>query len=281
MLTFFSEISQLPAGVILVAFFILGAIFGSFLDVCVSRFHTGKSINGHSQCMSCGKRLCWHELFPLISFILQKGVCRGCGCKIPARLFLMEVVTGFLFLSGLVAASSVVELVWLVVVLLVLLAITVYDYQHYIIPDEFTAVLFGLTAGWLGYQYIAETIPAITVLWTVGASLAGASFFFLLWAVSKGRWLGFGDVKLSVPLGLWVGWSGVFSFIVLSFWVGAVVSVGILLFQKYGRGKKTLHLSQETLTMKSAVPFAPFMVIGAALVYLYNIDVLSFFSFMG
>lgn len=192
---------------------------------------------------------------------------------------MMEVVTGLLFVVAICTAVSVGELVWLLLVLLTLLAITVYDYQHFIIPDEFTAALTILTAGWLGYQYFITNLSGSTLGWTVGASIAGAAFFFFLWAISRGRWLGFGDVKLAIPLGLWVGWHSVFSFIVLSFWVGAAISVGILLLQKYGRGKQSLHSQSETLTMKSAVPFAPFMIVGAALTYFLHIDVLSLFTF--
>lgn len=270
---------MVPSWSILVAVFVFGTIFGSFLDVCVCRFHTGKSINGSSRCLSCGKRLHWYELFPLLSFLFQRGRCRGCGCKIDVRLFVMEVVTGGLFVVAASAASGLVEFGWLAVFLLVLLAITVYDYNHFIIPDELTIALLVLITGWLGYQWWSGLVTMETVLWTVGASVAGAAFFLFLWAVSKGRWLGFGDVKLAIPLGLWVGPGLVFSFIVLSFWVGAGLSVCLLVWQKYKRGKAGLHLSQETLTMKSAVPFAPFMIIGAALVYFFSIDVLSLFSF--
>lgn len=256
-----------------------GTIFGSFLDVVVSRFHTGKSINGHSHCTSCGRRLRWFELFPIISYLAQRARCRTCGCRIPARLFMMEVVTGLLFVVALVSATSYFELGWLLIVLLLLLAITVYDYHHFIIPDEMTVALLAVVSLWLGYGWWLGELTLVQLGWAVVASLAGATFLFFLWAISRGQWLGFGDVKLAVPLGLWVGTAKVFSFITLSFWVGAGISLGILGYQRYTRGKHWLHLKQETLTMKSAVPFAPFMILGAALVYFLHIDVLSLFSF--
>jgi prepilin signal peptidase PulO-like enzyme (type II secretory pathway) len=188
-------------------------------------------------------------------------------------------LTGVLFVLAASVASAPVMFVWLTLVLIVLLLITVYDYYHFIIPDEMTIALTTLTAGWLVYQWWFEIITSVTLLWTVGAALAGAGFFFSLWAISRGRWLGFGDVKLAIPLGLWVGPVGVFSFIVGSFWIGAAISLVIVGWQKYRRGKQRLHLSAETLTMKSAVPFAPFMIAGALLVYFTTFNVLSLFSF--
>lgn len=269
----------LPSWFLYLAVFCLGAIIGSFLNVVIYRFHTGKSLSGSSHCLSCAKPLRWYELFPLFSYVALRGRCSGCGSFVPVRYFVVELLTGLMFMVALYLAQSVVMWVWLIAMLVVLILITVYDYYHFIIPDELTAMLVGLMGVWLGWQYWlgALTIAELGVL--VAASVAGAGFFFTLWFVSGGQWLGFGDVKLAIPLGLWVGAYFVFSFIVVSFWIGAVVSVSILMYQKYRRGQRRLHLSAETLTMKSAVPFAPFMIAGATLVYVTQFDVLSLFSF--
>jgi leader peptidase (prepilin peptidase)/N-methyltransferase len=191
----------------------------------------------------------------------------------------VELTTGGLFVLAALLATTVLEFFWLTAVLVILLLITVYDYYHFIIPDEMTLAVTGLMVGWLGFQYWQGALTLETLGWTAGASIAGAGFFFFLWFVSGGRWLGFGDVKLAIPLGLWVGPTAVFSFIVLSFWIGAAISLIILGWQKYERGKRRLHLSAETLTMKSAVPFAPFMIAGAVMVYVTQFNVLSLFSF--
>jgi len=192
----------------------------------------------------------------------------------------VELTTGGLFVLAALLATTVLEFFWLTAVLVILLLITVYDYYHFIIPDEMTLAVTALAASWLGIQYWQGVLTLETLVWTVGASFVGAGFFFFLWFVSGGRWLGFGDVKLAIPLGLLVGPLGVFSFIVLSFWIGAVISLIILGWQKYERGKRRLHLSAETLTMKSAVPFAPFMIAGAVTVYVTQFNVLSLFSFI-
>jgi len=273
------QLTLLPAEVIYACIFLLGIIIGSFLNVYLYRFHTGRSINGNSHCLSCAKPLAWYELFPLVSYLALRGRCRGCGCCIPARYFIVEAITGGLFVLAALWATSVLEFGWLVAVLIVLLLITIYDYYHFIIPDEFTIALTALVGGWLGFQWWLGLVTPIELLTIAGASLAGAGFYYGLWAVSRGAWLGFGDVKLAIPLGLWVGPLGVFSFVVGSFWVGALISIGILAWHRFERGQKRLQLSSQTLTMKSAVPFAPFMIIGAGLVYFLHLDVLSFFSF--
>jgi leader peptidase (prepilin peptidase)/N-methyltransferase len=269
----------LPVWFIAAAVFCLGAIIGSFLNVFIYRFHTGKSLGGSSHCLSCAKQLRWFELLPLFSYVALRGRCLGCKSFVPKRYFVVEFLTAVMFVVAAYTASTIEMFVWLSSMFVVLILITVYDYYHFIIPDELTIALGVLMTGWLGWQYWlgSLTLEALGVL--VGASLAGAGFFFFLWFVSRGAWLGFGDVKLAIPLGLWVGATSVFSFIVVSFWIGAAVSLFILGWQKYERGKRRLHLSAETLTMKSAVPFAPFMVAGAVLVYVIKFDVLSLFSF--
>jgi len=82
-----------------------GVIIGSFLNVLIYRFHTGKSLSGHSHCLSCGTRLCWFELLPLVSYLGLRGRCRTCGCRIPNRYFLVEFATGMAFVGAVVQAN--------------------------------------------------------------------------------------------------------------------------------------------------------------------------------
>jgi leader peptidase (prepilin peptidase)/N-methyltransferase len=275
----FTAALLLPAWFFYLSVFCLGAIIGSFLNVFIYRFHTGKSLGGSSHCLSCAKQLRWHELFPLFSYVALRGRCLGCKSFVPVRYFVVEFVTAVMFMIAIHLAVSIEMFVWLVAMFIVLILITVYDYYHFIIPDEMTAALMVLMTAWIGWQYWLGALTPYSLGVLIAASVAGASFFFSLWFVSRGQWLGFGDVKLAIPLGLWVGATSVFSFIVVSFWIGAAISLLILAWQKYERGKRRLHLSAETLTMKSAVPFAPFMIAGAALVYITQFDVLSLFSF--
>lgn len=257
-----------------------GVIIGSFLNVYIYRFHTGKSLAGHSHCLSCANRLRWFELFPLFSFLALRGRCRNCGCKIPSRYFLVELLTSILFVLALTLSLDVISigLFWLIFSILVV--ITVYDLYHFIIPDELTITLTTAVFAVIGYGYYLNPSTVDTLALELVAPLGGVLFLYVLWFVSKGTWLGFGDVKLAYPLGLLVGPVKVFSFIVLSFWVGAAISLGIIAWAKLRGGKESLHLSGSTITMKSAVPFAPFLILSALIILFTRFDVLQLFSFI-
>ncbi len=256
---------------------VFGLIIGSFLNVYIYRLHTGKSLSGHSHCMSCGTGLRPYELVPLLSYLFLRGRCRTCGCYIPVRYFIVELLTGLLFLAAYTIASSLTELVYFWSLLSILVVITVYDIRHFIIPDRLTIALTLITLLWQGkllYQSGSLYDLGITAL----AALLGAGFFYFLWFVSNGRWIGFGDVKLAVPLGLLVGPAAVFSMIVFSFWIGAGVSLALIGTAKLIGGQFRLRNRIFSLTIKSVVPFAPFLIAGSLLVLFTQINVLSFFS---
>ncbi len=256
-----------------------GVIIGSFLNVYIYRFHTGKSLSGHSHCLSCGGRLRWFELFPLFSYLVLKGRCRQCGCKIPSRYFLVELATGILFSLTIILTLDVALIAVWWFIFSVLVVITVYDLYHFIIPDFLTGVLTGAVVLMGAYKYFSGTLSTEILIGQVATAVGGASFFFLLWLLSQGRWLGFGDVKLAFPLGLLVGPAYVFSFIVLAFWIGAIISLSLIAWAKVSRGKERLHLSGKALTMKSAVPFAPFLVASSLVIIFTHFNVLELFSF--
>lgn len=277
-------LTTLFPGVLLSHFFIIafgfGVIIGSFLNVYIYRFHTGKSLSGSSHCLSCGQTLKWYELFPLLSYLGLRGRCSTCGCKIPVRYFVVELVTGLLFALTLTVTLDLVPLLLFWTLFSVMVVITVYDYYHYIIPDSLTATLLLLTGIMLGYEYYLGVTSLEELVVAAGAALAGSAFFLFLWLISKGTWLGFGDVKLAVPLGLLVGTTQVFSFVVLSFWIGAGVSLAILaLAWMLEQGKSHLPFPALGLTMKSAVPFAPFMVASSLVIIFTHFNALALFSF--
>ncbi len=255
----------------------LGLIIGSFLNVYIYRFHTGKSLSGHSHCLSCGNNLKPYELVPLISYIVLRGRCRCCGCYIPIRYFLVELCTAALFVLAYTVATDIFEIVFLFVSIAILVVITVYDIRHYIIPDALTIALTVVALLW----YVVQVLTGANVAFfmeAVLAALMGTGFFFLLWFVSKGAWLGFGDVKLAFPLGLIVGPTLVFSMVVYSFWIGAAVSLCLIGLGKLMRGQKRLGMWPLRLTIKSVVPFAPFMVASCLIVLFTHFNVLSLFT---
>ncbi len=258
----------------------LGVIIGSFLNVFLYRFHTGKSLSGSSHCLSCQKRLVWYELVPLLSYLFLKGRCRTCSASIPSRYLWVELTTGLLF--GLVVLTEPLPWLWPVLAVLVatLVLVTVYDLYHMVIPSEFVWMLLVLSFFLIGHDWYWQR-DAFYLLGRLVGAAAAFMFFAGLWRYSEGRWIGFGDAKLVIPLALIVGGLGTFSMIVLAFWLGTFISLTIILvawlWQK--RGQSPLRFMTKPLTIKSEVPFAPFLIMAFVLVYFIKVDILSLVSY--
>ena len=134
----------------------------------------------------------------------------------------------------------------------------------------------------MGVDIVASGVRGEALVTQVTGGLIAAGTYATLHYMSKGAWMGLGDAKLAFPLGLLVGTPAVFSMIVASFWIGAVVGVTLILYrlvyQKvrlYARGKHRLPISPTSLTMKSEIPFAPFLIIAFLVVYLFDWSALS------
>lgn len=263
-----------------VFFAILGAIVGSFLNVVIYRLHTGKSFGGRSHCMSCGETLLWYELIPVVSYFSLRGRCNMCSSWIPVRYLAVELLTAGLFVLAWHAFSATPILLALTFVLFaVFIIILVYDIRHTIIPDEMTIGVGILAALFLVYEYFLNRD-----LWSIGIYLVSgilvALFFWCLWYFSKGRWIGFGDVKLALPLGIILGGSAAFSMVVFSFWIGAGFALMLLGLQHLlKKGKTEMSFFGAPLTMKSEIPFAPFLLAGFILTYLFHADTFSIIEF--
>lgn len=255
------------------SYFILGLILGSFLNVLIFRYHSGQSIDGRSHCLSCGKILGWFELLPVASFLIQRGRCRGCQSKISWQYPLVEVATGLLFLLSFVCFGDggLAAVFFYLVVVSFLVLITVYDLRHKIIPDTFVlglGVLALIKPFWLAMgvdNRVSWNDDYRMIIW---GGLAGGGAFLLLWLLSRGRWLGLGDVKLALAIGLLLGWPQVFSALVWAVWLGAVVGLILILLTK-----TRLFGFKKYFTMKSELPFAPFIILGAILNLFFHLNV--------
>jgi prepilin signal peptidase PulO-like enzyme (type II secretory pathway) len=270
----------LPGWYVPAVIFFFGVIIGSFLNVLIYRFHTGKSLLGSSHCLSCQRSLSWFELFPLFSYVGLGGRCLTCRAHIPSRYVWVELTAGLLFLAVTLLVGDWILWPLLFLLMALLIVIAVYDLYHLVIPNEFVWMLLVIAGSHSVYQFYL-TFNWWLMLGNVLAATISFSFFAGLWWCSRGRWLGFGDAKLSVPLALMVGLGGVFSMLVLSFWIGAVLSLGLLGWQKIRawRGQLRLRFIRHPLTIKSEVPFAPFLILGFLSVYLAGLNVLDVLSY--
>ncbi len=260
--------------------FAFGLIIGSFLNVVIYRLHTGKSLNGDSHCMSCGHYLSWYELVPLFSYILLHTRCRVCNSKIPSRYFLVELLTGIFFVIVYFTTTGIISLLTTLLLVTLFIVITVYDLYHMIIPDEFTIGVTLVAVFYIGYIWLMSG-EYMSILSALLGGFLSFLFFASLWKYSKGRWLGFGDAKLAFPLGLLVGFPAFFSMLIFSFWIGAFISIIFLVLQRImKRGKVDLLLLGRQLTIKSEIPFAPYLILGFLSVYLLKIDVFELLSYV-
>lgn len=268
--------------------FLFGAIVGSFLNVVIYRLHTGKSLGGRSHCLSCGQQLRWYELIPILSYCIQFARCRTCASYISPRYLVVELITAssFVFLWH-ISALDIPLFVFHVLLVSILIVISVYDIRHTIIPDELTIALGALAVIFLGASFL-EHRDITTTLLDSGGGMSAALFFGGLWYISKGRWIGLGDAKLALPLGIMSGFVGVFSMVILSFWIGALVSIGLLGMQRFPLMLRAVLFPntpvekyRRYLTIKSEVPFAPFLILGFMCVYFFHADIftITFFLF--
>jgi len=255
-----------------------GLIIGSFLNVVIYRYNTGQSIvSGRSACGVCGKKLLWYELVPVLSFVFQRGRCRDCGTRVSWQYPVVELATALLFtgafymhgLSGLFVVDAAV--------FSLLIVIFVYDLKHKIIPNGCVYPFIGLALAVVLTRFVfGESRHLIAYDLAAGVLIAG--FFFILWAVSRGRWLGFGDVKLALGIGWFLGLAKGVSAIIIGFWLGAIVGVILIALSRM----HTLTIGGVSLTFsrKSELPFAPFLIIGLIIAYFFGIDVLQLHLFL-
>ena len=268
----------------LLLFFLFGTSIGSFLNVVVLRYGT-KKLSGRSKCFSCGKMLHWFELLPILSFLVQRGRCRGCKTGISFQYPLVELVTGMVFLGVawkesffILSSSSLLSTFYLLLTLLLwslLIALSVYDLRHKIIPDAlvFSACLISLLF-FLHSYFILYTSSSID-FWS---GLFFAAPFVLIWFLSRGRAMGLGDAKLVVLFPWFLGLAGGLSALVLGFWIGAGVALFGLLLKRvvalFPRGPLAGFGSRlKNLGMKTELPLGPFLVLGLFLVYVFGWDV--------
>jgi prepilin signal peptidase PulO-like enzyme (type II secretory pathway) len=254
---------------LLIFFFVLGAIIGSFLNVLILRHNTGLGLLGRSFCPNCGKKLGALELVPIFSYLFQRGRCVKCKSKISSQYPLIEFATASIFVlvalklieCGLGESTCIKESIFGLLMWPILLSIFVYDFRHKIIPDSFV-----FSAMFFGFAYrIFDFLQGGNLIDLLAPVLFFLPFFFL-WFFSEGRWLGLGDGKLAVVLGCMLGFYQGLVSLVYSFWIGAIFGLVLIAISKMSQGSKVSY------GMKSEIPFGPFMIIALALVYFFGLD---------
>ena len=260
-------------------FGLFGLVIGSFLNVLILRWGA-KSLLGRSSCMSCGTVIPWYDLVPVFSWIFLRGHCRHCKSVISVQYPLVEAGTGVIF--ALIGAAPI-QLSFKVLALPIaalLLAIAVHDLYTTVIPDLWVWTLNALAL-------LSVFLSQYSILHTPYSLLAGpiAAFpLFAMWYVSGGRSMGLGDAKLALSIGWLLGVQGGITTVFLAFILGALVSIPLLFLSSdvFTRFIQLLipayafHNERLGFTMKSEIPFGPFLVASCFLVWfahMYGLEI--------
>ena len=253
-------------GVLVLMCGLLGLVIGSFLNVVIWRVPRKESVvRPPSHCPQCETPIRPVDNVPVLSWLLLRGKCRHCGNPIPVRYPLVEAGCGVLFAAVAARFGSSWALPAYLVLAAALLAISIIDLEHFIVPDRITAPLTVSALALLGLAAVADGNG-----WRFGRSLLGglAFFAFLLFLnLVNPRGMGMGDVKLAFSLGLflgWLGWGQVFLGGFLAFLLGALVGVGLIATGIKGR--------------KDFVPFGPFLALGTVLTVLWGNPILRWYT---
>ncbi|MEZ4525452.1 MAG: prepilin peptidase [Desulfobacterales bacterium] len=230
--------------------FVTGLCIGSFLNVCIYRIPESKSIvSPPSSCPQCGYRIRYYDNIPVISYLLLRGKCRQCHVPISFRYPMVELTAGFFALWVYFRFGLTLEALIHFVFISVLLVITFIDMDHRIIPDVIS--LPGIPLFFLA----SFAVPSLTYKDSLlGIILGGGSLYMVALSyllLTKREGMGGGDIKLLAMMGGLLGWQGVLFTIFVSSAIGTVIGTAIML----ARHKN----------MKLALPFGPFLALGAVI----------------
>ncbi len=283
--------------------FILGASLGSFINVLAIRYNPDKFllskeiISGRSKCRSCHKELQWFGLIPIISFIIQKGKCRNCKTNLTLQYPLIEILCGLIFVFTYNYFQNIFFVLFLIkptlfnfyfvtsiwiLILLTLVLITLIDLKLQIIPNE--TLIFILILGIVLniFMFIQKPMEIqsfilsysllfgfkenflINKLISIGFALI---FFSSLIIITFGKGIGVGDLKLMIALSIIVNWPDILLISILSFLIGAIFGLFFIVTKRK--------------TIKSAIPFGPFISIAVYLTIFYGEEVLKIYFDIG
>ena len=258
-----------------VALFFIGLVLGSFVNAAVWRLKNKKDlVLGRSECVNCHHQLAWHDLIPVVSWVSLQGKCRYCRKSISARYPLVELGVAAYFVMSLAfwpfgfgnATEFLRFAVWLAAGV-PLAILFLYDLKWLILPDKVIfpllglgiamTVLHGLQAQSLG-SFLLDLFGSLAIL---------SGFYMVLYLLSRGRWIGFGDVKLGAALALLIcDWRLALIAFFLANLIGTLVTVPAIAFKK--------------IQKNSHIPFGPFLILGAIIAVLFGQEIMQWYLTM-
>lgn len=241
-------------------FFGFGTIIGSFINVSINRIKSGDwrgLLWGRSACPHCSHQLSWRDLLPVIGFWLLKGRCRHCQTRISWRYLGGELLTGvtfaFAFLSFPQAFDDFNNFSFFLFTLFflgILIFTALYDFFYFEIADQVM-----LPAIVIAFLFLLHPLSPGFKSGLVGATLIFV-FFYLQILISRGRWLGGGDLRVGVLMGLTLGTQNGIIALIVGYLIGSAISLVLMACTK--------------LKLRSEIPFAPFLCSGSFIAFYYG-----------
>lgn len=241
--------------------FVIGAVIGSFLNVCIHRLPAEQSVvSPPSHCPNCKTPIKFYDNIPILSFLLLQGRCRGCGTPISVQYMLIEFINGAGYAVIAWKFGFNAETPFYALLFSALLTVSVIDLYHQIIPDVITlpGIIIGLGASAF---FLSSGIKSALL-----GTLLGGGLFFVIAVASRGG-MGGGDIKLIAMIGAFLGLTDVLITIVLASFVGSLV--GIFMMIVYSKGRKY------------KIPFGPFLAIGGLMSLFFKAEILEWYFGMG
>ncbi|MFH1292255.1 MAG: prepilin peptidase [bacterium] len=242
---------------------VFGLIVGSFLNCVIYRLEENKSfLRGRSFCPQCKHVLAWYDLIPVFSFLWLNGKCCYCKKPISPQYPLIELATGvlFVFIYDFLMSDSrgMSDILFYFVISGFLMVIFVYDLKHYLIPDKvvYPAIVITLVYDALRSDLLGRSELLIS-------AFGAAGFFLAIVLISRGKWMGIGDIKFAFLMGLILGWPNILVALFFAFFSGAIIGLGLVMASKK--------------SFKSEVPFGPFLVAGTIVAMLYGKNLINWY----
>ncbi|MBI3091262.1 MAG: prepilin peptidase [Candidatus Tectomicrobia bacterium] len=241
---------------------LVGAIFGSFANVCIHRLPRRLSVvRPGSHCPHCGAAVRWFDNLPVLSYLLLRGRCRSCGSRISPRYPLVEALSALLFLLLWWEIGWSRELPAYLALFEALLIISFIDLEHQIIPDVIS--LPGTLAGVLASLFLLPHGP----LWAVFGGLVGGGVLYAVGVLGgvllKQEAMGGGDIKLMAMVGAFLGWKIALLTIIFAAFLGSLTGGAMLLLLRHSR--------------RTPIPFGPYLALGALLALLAGNTLLAWY----
>jgi leader peptidase (prepilin peptidase)/N-methyltransferase len=256
---------------LIVVAFVFGAIVGSFLNVCIVRIPKGDSIvDPPSRCPACNTAIRFYDNIPLISYLVLGGRCRSCGARISPRYLFVELLMACLAVALYYQFGFSLSFLVSFIFVAALIVISFIDLDVRIVPDVISlpgivaGLLFSVVARYL-VSDSSELIPSpLSAL--IGVLVGGGFLLALAWAYEAFtgvEGMGGGDVKLLAMIGAFLGWTAIPFTLFFASLTGSIIGLGFMISKGVGR--------------RFALPFAPFLCLGALLYLFFGNELISLY----